>query len=90
MLKKIILQKIQHSDGYVVQVLDRYIVEYFDKSFQAHVKVDFGTNVGVYRDSLNISTIDGREVKLGSAKSKEIFERIISDIEAMGRKMEIS
>ena len=82
-------QKVQHSDGYIVQVADRYALEYLDKNYQARVEVDFGTNVGVYRDSLHILTMDGGAVQIDTVERETIFRRIISGIEAMGNKVEI-
>jgi hypothetical protein len=88
MFRKISPQSVEHNDGYVVQVADRYAVEYFDKYFQARIDVDFGTSVGVYLRSLIIKDKNGFVINLTPLERDRIFERIVSGIEAMGSSVE--
>lgn len=53
MLIKLAPQKVENDDlGYLVQVADRYHIEYIEKDKRAIIDVDFGPVVGIYRDSL--------------------------------------
>lgn len=89
MFRKVSPQKIQHSDGYVVQVADRYSVEYLDENYRASVNVDFGpANVGVYLHSLVVKGRSGTEVHLCSIECDKVFERIVAGLEAMGSPVE--
>lgn len=88
MFRKISLQKVQHSDGYIVQVADRYAVEYLDEICQARIAVDFGADAGVYLRTLVVKDKSGAEIHLGSVECGRIIERIVSGIEAMGSSVE--
>jgi hypothetical protein len=89
MFRRISPQKVQHSDGYIVQVADRYTVEYLDENYQARIEADFGAmDVGVYLRSLVVKDRSGAEINLSSAECDKIFERIVSGLEAMGSPVE--
>jgi hypothetical protein len=88
MFLKISPQKVKHSDGYIVQVADRYTVEYLDENYQARIDVDFGVDVGVYLHSLVVKDRSGAEINLGTVECDKVYERIVSGIEAMGSQVE--
>lgn len=88
MFKKISPQKVQHSDGYTVQVADRYTVEYFDEHCRARIEVDFGESVGVYFRTLLVKDNNGAELNLSLSESDIIFDRIVAGIKAMGSSVE--
>ena len=84
MFTKITPQKVQHSDGYRVQVADRYAVEYFDDVCHARIDVEFGSSVAVYLRSLIVKNLAGAVINLNLPEIEKILERIITGIEAMG------
>ena len=88
MFQKISPQKVQHSDGYLVQVADRYAVEYLDENYVACIDVDFGETVGVYFRSLVVKNKSGDDIELSKDEYSKILERVVSGIEAMGSTVE--
>ena len=80
MFTKITPQKVQHSDGYRVQVADRYAVEFY----HARIDVEFGSSVAVYLRSLIVKNLAGAVINLNLPEIEKILERIITGIEAMG------
>lgn len=86
MFRSLTPQKVCHSSGYVIQVFDRYHVEYIDGSKVAKVEVDFGPIVGIYRTSLQ--QWDSGELIYD--KDKEIIlDRIAKGLQFMGSRTEI-
>jgi hypothetical protein len=85
MFTKLSPQKVKHSDGYIVQVANRFAVEYLSENITASVSVDFGMDVGVYCNTL-------RDLKAGGIISGDegelVISRIIAGLEAMGCKVE--
>lgn len=82
MYRKITPQKVQHPDGYIVQVADRSHVEYIEGTNCAVVEVEFSSVTGVYKNTLKVwneSKVE-REVILG---------RIVAGLKAMGCKVEL-
>lgn len=88
MINNISPQKVQHSDGYTVQVADRFTVEYLDAHCQARIEVDFGETVGVYFSTLVVKNNNGAELNLNLSESEVIFDRIVAGIQAMGSPVE--
>jgi hypothetical protein len=82
MFRKLAPQKVQHSDGYVVQVADRTHVEYIDGVKRAVVEVEFAPIVGVYRSTLEI-------FNEARTTSDVVLGRIVAGLEAMGCEVEL-
>lgn len=82
MFLKLAPQKVQHSDGYIVQVTDRFHVEYMEGARRAIIEVDFASITGVYRDTLQMWSQAETERAL-------VLSRIVGGLEAMGCKVEI-
>lgn len=82
MFTKISPQKVRHSSGYIVQVIDRFHVEYIDGNNRAVAEVEFAPIVGLCRNSLIMLTgLEGdRDI---------ILKRIVSSLEEMGAAVEI-
>ncbi|MGH8020917.1 MAG: hypothetical protein ACREIA_22065 [Opitutaceae bacterium] len=90
MFKRISPQKVQHSTGYFVQVLDRETIEYIDGGTHVTVQVDFGPTVGVYKQTLRKLERDGGQSGLLSEDDRErFFGRIVDGLNAMGCAVEI-
>ena len=88
MFQKINQQKVQNTNGYIVQVANRTTIEYFDEHYHAYVNVDFGLTVGLYKKSLRINDKEEKPIQIPDLESQEIFERIILGVEAMGSQVE--
>ena len=86
MFKSLSPQKVIHSSGYLVQVYDRYHVEYEEGSKKAKVEVDFGPVVGIFKASL-IRWENGQPM-IEIDKSK-IIDRVSKALNFMGSKTEI-
>lgn len=82
MFRKLAPQKVQHSDGYVVQVADRTHVEYIEGAKRAVVEVEFAPVIGVYRNTLQ--PCDEIETE-----REVILDRIVAGLQAMGCKVEL-
>ena len=82
-------QKVQHPDGYIVQIENRYAAGYFDSDYRASIELDFGENVGVYRDTIKIFKLNNDLVELSLVEVEVIFQRIVDGIKAMGSDVEI-
>lgn len=82
MFTKLSPQKVRHTSGYIVQVIDRFHVEYIHGNNRAVAEVEFAPIVGLYRNSLIIlSGLEGdRDV---------ILKRIVSGLEEMGAAVEV-
>ena len=74
------------STKIVVQIKDRYTVEYSSDKIRAEVEVDFGSSVGVYSNSLK--SLDSR-VSIGEVLKSNIIADIKAGLEALGSKVEI-
>jgi hypothetical protein len=85
MLTKLTPQKVQSSSGYIVQVADRFFVEYIENEKKAKVEVDFAPVVGIYESSLS-TWEDGSP--LSKKKEKIILNRIAEALKFMGSKVE--
>lgn len=89
MLKRVRPQKvINEQERYVVQVADRYHVEYIDDNKRASVEVDFGMSIGIYVNTLKIIGDDNKEVELTSQNKEKIILRIVQALEFMGCSIE--
>lgn len=88
MFKKLGPQKVQHLDGYTVEVADRYSVEYFDDHCRARIDVDFGpTDIAIYLHSLTLQDGDGSTITITdptSVQQNQIIERVVLGLKAMG------
>ena len=82
MFKTLGPQKVQHLDGYVVQVTDRHHVEYLDDVDHWLVEVEFAPVTGICRTSL-------RGQQPNALDSNEALSRIAAGLEAMGCEVEV-
>ncbi len=89
MFTRISPQKVQHSTGYLVQVLDRGTIEYVEGGTHATVQVDFGTTVGVYKQTLQKLEREGQGGWLSEAEREGVFGRIVDGLKAMGCVVEV-
>ena len=64
-------QKVQNEAGHVVQVADRFYVEYLKPNLRAVVNVDFGVHVDVYKDSLHFYDDMLHSLQLTEGKRKQ-------------------
>ena len=90
MFKKITPQKVQHSDGYIVQIADRSSVEYLENNHKAKIEVDFAVLTGVYQDTLSgwIKS-SGYEQKMNQTEHDNVLRRIVEGLKFMGCSIEI-
>lgn len=87
MLTKITNQKVQDDElGYVVQVADRFNLEYLEPQRTARIEVEFGASVGIYKDSLH-NWVGGNP--LTAAEKELVIARIKNALQFMGSKTEI-
>lgn len=89
MFKKITPQKVESSDGYVVQVANRNHVEYLENARKADVEVDFGITVGVYSETLRGWLDVSGQSPITASEKRVILSRIVAGLEAMGSKVEL-
>jgi len=89
MFTRVSAQKVEHTSGYVVQVLDRETIEYIDGKKHATINVDFGPTVGVFKHTLG-EIVSGQEsASLPESERERILGRIIEGLRAMGCEVEI-
>lgn len=89
MFKRISPQKVEHSTGYVVQILDRETIEYIDGDTRFTVHVDFGSTVGVYKQTLRKLEHNGQSGLLSEDDRERFFGRIVDALSAMGCSVEV-
>ena len=92
MLKKISPQKVSNdAKGYIVQVNDRYHIQYQEvkNSRKVIIDVDFGVTVGIYCNKLlEWITEDGK--KFITDKEKQVvLERVDEGLKLMGCKTKL-
>lgn len=81
-------QAVRHSDGYTVQIADRYHLEYLEGGRVARVEAEFGgPSVVVYSESLAWHRPDDQP--MDDADRAEIIERLRRGVEAMGDVCEV-
>jgi hypothetical protein len=89
MFLRIAPQKVQSSDGYIVQVLDRYHVEYIAANRHAVIEVDFGVKwIGIFQSTLKI-TNKLHASQITSDDEQKILERIFLGVEVLGDGMQV-
>ncbi len=89
MFNKLGPQKVQHADGYIVQVADRSTVEYLEGNRKAVVEVDFAALTGVYQNSLRGWLGTGIEGEMSLDERVIVLERILAGLKAMGCSVEV-
>lgn len=89
LFKSLSPQKVQHSDGYIVQVENRNVVGYFDSQYRALVEVDFDEKVGVYKNTLKIMRLNGDIIDLSPVEVEVFLQRMVEGIRAMGSSVEV-
>jgi len=89
MLKKTSPQKVIDDDlGYVIQVADRYHVEYLERHRRAIVEVDFGPVVGIYRDTLKAWVTSVGNCSMSDDERDTVLSRVEGALQFMGSKVE--
>ena len=89
MLKKIAPQKVADDDlGYVIQVADRYHVEYLESGKCATIEVDFGPFVGIYRDTLKYWMTPTGQCFMSDDERNSVLSRVDEALRFMGSKTE--
>jgi hypothetical protein len=81
-------QKVKNSDGYIVQVADRFSLEYIEDLRTAKIAVEFGPTTGIYKNSLTSWTLEKKEIPLSEQDKTKILERIAAALEFMDIKYE--
>lgn len=90
MLHKLSPQKVKHGRlGYVVQVGDRYSVEYIEADRKVRIEVDFGMSVAIYRDSINEWILSSGTTAITPSDAEEVLSRVESALQFMGQKTEV-
>jgi hypothetical protein len=89
MLTIISPQKVKSSNGYIVQVANRYTVEYLDDHYTVTIKVDFGVTIGLDKNTLVARNKSNFEVILNQTQYQQILDRLVKGLEAMGSQVEI-
>jgi hypothetical protein len=85
MFTKITPQRVSHSSGFIVQVFDRYHVEYIQGEKTALVEVDFAPIIGIYKSTLSAWEDGGI---LSETEKSIIIDRISEALKFMGSKVE--
>ena len=89
MLTSLPPQRARHEDGSIVQVADSYSVEYIEVGHSASVQVDFGTDVGIFADTLSEWRVGGKGVSVAISDRSRTVDRIAEGLRAMGSSVEI-
>lgn len=89
MYRKLAPQKVEHSDGYIVQVADRSSVEYVEGTRRAVIEVEFAELTGVSRDTLRGWFESGADRDMSSEERVTVLERMVTGLEAMGCSVEL-
>jgi hypothetical protein len=63
-----------------VFTVDRYHLGYRDGSYEAHIEVDFGTEIGIVTKSLHRWEPPNQAEPLPPEKKREIIERITASL----------
>jgi len=87
--KKLGPQKVQHVDGYIVQIADRSTVEYIEGKRLASIEVDFASVTGVYKKTLRGCGSSENADQMGHEEGEVVLQRIIAGIRAMGCNVEV-
>lgn len=83
-------QKVRNDHlGYVVQVHDRFHVDYVENAREARVTVDFGNPVVIYVVSLHSWVKDGVSEMMTEEEKKLVLFRIEEALQFMGSATEI-
>jgi hypothetical protein len=90
MLVKLAPQKvIENAMGYIVQVEDRYHVEYLEHDKHAIIEVDFGPVVGIYPDTLTNWITSSGLFEITEDEKKLILSRVSEALRFMGCQTEL-
>ena len=90
MLKAISPQKVtDDSLGYIVQVVDRYHVEYIESSRQTSVEVDFCSIIGIYQSTLTAWNTPDGNLPMSDGERRNVLSRIERALQFMGSKVEL-
>ncbi|OUS52137.1 hypothetical protein BM607_013080 [Shewanella sp. SACH] len=77
-------QRVEADDGATVQVIDRYTVEYINKTSKWSVEVDFGiATTGILRSTLQL------EAGLSSCDENTVCKCIFDALTLMGQRCEV-
>jgi hypothetical protein len=84
MFEKLTLQKVRHSSGYVVTIVDRFHVAYEEGDRRATADVEFGPTTSVFVKSLTRWEDNSHGQALTSSEIVEVADRIKAGLDAMG------
>jgi hypothetical protein len=82
-------QQARHSDGYIIQVGDRYSVQYVHGAITAEMAVDFAARTGIFPETLAVRNLDGGLVASTQKQREAIIARIKSGLNFLGIQYEV-
>jgi hypothetical protein len=86
MFKRLGPSKVQHTSGFIVQIADRYTVEYLENDWMAKITMNLGMpTYAVYRDTLTAWTLaDGATIPMTDADRPRVLDNIGRGLAFMG------
>ena len=90
MFTRIAPQVAEDSEGFRVQVADRYTVEYVGKALRAQVEVDFGVITTIYPKTLKAHRTSGGSVSMSADEAAEVLRRIQDGLTCLGVRYEMA
>ena len=90
MFKRLGPSKVQHSGGFIVQMTDRYTIEYRENGRMAKITMNLGMpTYAVYRDTLTPWILaDGATIPMTDADRARVLDNIGQGLAFMGVKIE--
>lgn len=90
MFKRLGPNKVQHANGFIVQITDRYTIEYRENDRLAKITVDIGIpTMGVYRDTLTSWILaDGTTIPMTETDRPRVLDNIGQGLAFMGVEIE--
>jgi hypothetical protein len=84
-------QKVKHAvQGYTVEVLDRFHVQYREDMRTASVEADFGRTVGISAQSLSGWVCNDEQAdEMTKAEKSQVLARIVACLQFMGCTTEV-
>jgi hypothetical protein len=84
MFEKIAPQVARDSEGRIVQVGDRYTMQYLDSELEVDMEVEFGPVTAIYPSKLIARGANGSPVELTTGQRGIILERIEEGLKCLG------
>ena len=89
MFKKVAPQVAKDSEGRLVQVGDRYTVQYIDRELEVDMEVEFGPVTAIYPSRLTARRLSGTPVELLQEQRTTVVKRIEEGLKCLGVKYEV-